>query len=175
MEGPPENELISETGRLNDADPASRSELRDSVIVRETCEASWVTSVAGTVGKARVVVAVAEVEAGTSGSVVSGRGAVKASVTGGKASEMNSIGGGRSLVLRDGRCCTGRLRLGGIRIRTKKNCKDTVNIVYTTQDINTRLDNKYKHITQKKQERCGVSIADSTRCHCNQVAIPLCC
>ena len=116
MEGPPEDELASDTGRLSDADPGSRSELRDSVIARETCEASWVTSVAGMVGKARVVMAVAEVEAGTSGSVVSGRGAVKASVAGGKASEMNSIGGGRILVLRDGRCCTGRLRLGGIKV-----------------------------------------------------------
>lgn len=80
-----------------------------------------VTSVAGMVGKARVVVAVAEVEAGTSGSVVSGRGVVKAFVAGGKASEKNSIGGGRSLMLRDGRCSTERLRLGGIRIRTKRN------------------------------------------------------
>ena len=35
-------------------------------------------------------------------------------------------------------------------------------VVYTTQDINTRLDNQYKHITQKKQERSGVSIEDST-------------
>ena len=35
------------------------------MIARETCEASWVTSVAGMVGKARVMVPVAEVEAGT--------------------------------------------------------------------------------------------------------------
>ena len=82
------------------------------MIARETCEASWV---------AEFVVAVAEIKAGTSGSVVISRGAVKASVATGKASEMNSIGGGRSLVLLDGRCCTKCLRLGGIRIRTKKN------------------------------------------------------
>ena len=121
LEGTPDDELVSDTGRLSDGDPGDRSELRDSVIARETCEASWVTSVAGMVSQARVVVAVAEVEAGTSGSVVSCRGAVKASVGTGKASETNSIGGGRSPVLRDGRCCTERLRLGGIRIRTKKN------------------------------------------------------
>ena len=42
VEGPPEDELVSDTGRLSDADPGSRSELRDSVIPRETCEASWV-------------------------------------------------------------------------------------------------------------------------------------
>ena len=45
VEGPPEDELVSDTGRLSDGDPGSRSELRDSVIARETCEASWVTSV----------------------------------------------------------------------------------------------------------------------------------
>ena len=38
------------------------------MIARGTCEASWVTSVAGMVGKARFPVAVAEEEAGTSGS-----------------------------------------------------------------------------------------------------------
>lgn len=86
MEVPPEDELVSDTGRLSDGDPGDRSELGDSVIARETCEASRVTSVAGMVGKARFVVAVAEVEAGTSGSLVSGRGAVKASVSTGKAS-----------------------------------------------------------------------------------------
>ena len=89
MEDPPEDELLCDTGRLSDCDPGDGSELRDSVIARETCDASWVTSVAGMVGKTRVVVAVAAVEAGTSGSVSSGRGAVKASVAGGKASETN--------------------------------------------------------------------------------------
>ena len=123
VEGPPKEELVSDTGRLSDGDPGDRSELRDSAIARETSEASWVTSGAGMVGKARFVVAVAEVhvEAGTSGSVVGGRDSVKASVATGNASGTNSIGGGRSLVLRDGRCCTERLRLGGIRIRTKQN------------------------------------------------------
>ena len=121
VEVPPEDELVSDTGRLSDCDPRDKSELRDSVIARETFEASWVTSGAGMVGKARFVVSLAKVEAVTSGSVVSGRGAVKASVATGKASEANLIGGGRSLVLRDGRCYTKRLRLGCTRIRTKKN------------------------------------------------------
>ena len=54
VEGPPEDELVSDTGRLSGGDPGDRNELRDSVIARTTCEASWVTSVAGMVGKARV-------------------------------------------------------------------------------------------------------------------------
>ena len=54
------------------------------MIARGTCEASWVTSVAGMVGKARFPVAVAEVEVGTSGSVIGGRESAKASVATGK-------------------------------------------------------------------------------------------
>lgn len=80
--------------------------------------------------------------------MVSGRGAVKASVAGGKASEMNSIGGGRSLVLRDGCCFTERLRLGGIRIRTKKNCKDTGKTV-SIQKPGCVYNSGHKHQTRQ--------------------------
>ncbi|XP_068691190.1 uncharacterized protein [Montipora foliosa] len=73
------------------------SEVRDSVIARGTCEASWVTSVAGMVGKARFPVAVAEVEAGTSGSVIGGRESAKASV----ATEMYQMDWTNQLTLAD--------------------------------------------------------------------------
>ena len=35
-------------------------------------------------------------------------------------------------------------------------------VLNTTRDINTRPDNHCKHITQKKQERSEISIADRT-------------
>ena len=54
------------------------------MIARETCEASWVTSVAGYGRQGQIAMAVAEVEAGTSGSVIGGRESAKASVATGK-------------------------------------------------------------------------------------------
>ena len=80
--------------------------------------------------------------------MVSGRGAVKAPVAGGKASKMNSISGGGSLVLRDGFCFTERSRLGGIRIRTKKNCKDTGKIV-SIQKPGCVYNSGHKHQTRQ--------------------------
>lgn len=154
------------------------------MIARETSEASWVTSVAGMVCKARVVVAVAEVETGTSGSVVSGRGAVKASFAGDKASEMNSTG--VDVVW----CCEMAAAVQNAyawaaseyeQRRTTKILEILLVyknlVVYTTQDINTRLDNQYTHITQEKKTgtQRGKHCTQYTRCHCNHVAIPLCC